>query len=57
MSQAGFDDFEIVWRGDIFRDAALQSAAYDFGIMGITYRARKSSAAEKRRSTGRIVRR
>ena len=32
MSQAGFYDFEIVWRGDIFRDAALQNAAYDFGI-------------------------
>ena len=46
MAKAGFDDFEIVWRGDIFRDAALQNAAYDFGIMGIAYRARKSRAAE-----------
>ena len=46
MSKAGFDDFEIVWRGDIFRDADLQSAAHDFGVMGITYRARKSRAAE-----------
>ena len=46
MSMAGFDDFEIVWRGDIFRDAALQSAAHDFGVMGITYRARKSRASE-----------
>ena len=46
MSNAGFDDFEIVWRGDIFRDADLQSAARDFGIMGITYRARKARAAE-----------
>ena len=46
MSDAGFDDFEIVWRGDIFRDAALQTAAYDFGIMGIAYRARKSREAE-----------
>ncbi len=46
MANAGFDEFEIVWRGDIFRDAALQSAAYDFGIMGNTYRARKSIAAE-----------
>ena len=46
MSKAGFDDFQIVWRGDIFRDAALQSAAYEFGIMGITYQARKSAAAD-----------
>ena len=46
MSEAGFDDFEIVWRGDIFRDAGLQSAAHDFGLMGITYRARKSGAAK-----------
>ena len=45
MAEAGFVDFEIVWGGDIFRDAALQSAAYDFGIMGITYRARKSTTA------------
>ena len=46
MSKAGFDEFEIVWRGDIFRDAALQSAAHDFGVMGITYRAQKARAAE-----------
>ena len=46
MANAGFDDFEIVWRGDIFRDAGLQSAAHDFGIMGITYRARKSRSVE-----------
>lgn len=42
MADAGFVDFEITWRGDIFRDAALQEAAFDFGIMGITYRARKA---------------
>ncbi len=46
MSKAGFDDFEITWRGDIFRDASLSSAAYTFGIMGITYRARKCEAVE-----------
>ena len=45
MAQAGFVDFEIVWRGDIFRDAALQSAAYDFGIIGITYQARMPGSA------------
>jgi len=42
MTDAGFVDFEIVWRGDIFRDTSLQAAAFDFGIMGITYRARKA---------------
>jgi hypothetical protein len=42
MADAGFDDFKIVWRGDIFRDSSLQSAAFDFGIMGISYRARKT---------------
>jgi hypothetical protein len=46
MAKAGFDDFEIVWRGDVFSDAVLQAAAYEFGIMGITYRARKARAAE-----------
>ena len=46
MSKAGFEDFEITWRGDIFRDASLQSEAYNFGIMGITYRARKSGAGQ-----------
>jgi len=39
---AGFEDFEIVWRGDIYRDAPQQTAGFDFGIMGISYRARKS---------------
>ncbi len=46
MADAGFDEFEIVWRGDVFRDSALQSAAFDFGIMGIAYRARKSRGPE-----------
>ncbi len=41
LAAAGFEDFEIVWRGDIFRDASLQAEAYAFGIEGITYRARK----------------
>jgi len=39
---AGFEYFEIVWRGDIYRDAPQQTAGFDFGIMGISYRARKS---------------
>ena len=46
MAEAGFDNFEITWQGDIFRDASLQEAAYAFGIKGITYRARKSRAVE-----------
>ena len=42
MAVAGFVDFEVTWRRDIFKDAALQEAAFDFGIMGITYQARKA---------------
>jgi hypothetical protein len=38
----GFVDFRIVWWGDIFRDTSLQAAAFDFGIKGITYLARKT---------------
>ncbi|MFA9405925.1 MAG: hypothetical protein ACERKX_08915 [Anaerolineales bacterium] len=41
VSRAGFEDFEITWRGDIFRDAPQQTAAASFGTMGITYRAQK----------------
>jgi len=42
LSKAGFEDFEIAWRGDIYRDAPQQTAGFDFGIMGISYRSRKS---------------
>jgi hypothetical protein len=41
VSDAGFEDFAITWRGDIFRDAPQQTSAAAFGTMGITYFARK----------------
>jgi len=41
VKAAGFVDFEISWRDDIYRDAPQQSEAAAFGTLGITYRARK----------------
>jgi hypothetical protein len=42
ISEVGFEDFRIAWRGDIFRDAPQQTAAAAFGTVGITYSARKT---------------
>lgn len=39
---AGFVDFAIVWRGDVFGDAPQASSAANFGTLGITFRARKA---------------
>jgi hypothetical protein len=41
VTGAGFLDFEITWRDDIYRDAPQQSEAAFFGTLGITYKARK----------------
>ncbi len=38
---AGFIDFEITWRADVFSGAPQASSAADFGTLGITFRARK----------------
>ncbi len=38
---AGFLDFEISWRADVFSGAAQQSSAASFGTLGINFRARK----------------
>lgn len=40
-------DFEIAWRGDIFRDAPLQTEAHSFETMGITYRAVKPANTQR----------
>jgi hypothetical protein len=40
---AGFVDFEITWRSDIFSDAPQASSAAEFGTVGINFRARKAS--------------
>jgi len=46
ISAAGFEDFVITWRGDIFRDAPQQTSAAAFGTLGITYFARKTDSPE-----------
>jgi hypothetical protein len=38
---AGFSDFEITWRADVFNGAPQSSSAASFGALGINFRARK----------------
>jgi hypothetical protein len=38
---AGFKDFEITWREDVFAGAPQQSSAAAFGTLGINFRAKK----------------
>ena len=38
---AGFIDFAITWRADVYSGARQASSAADFGTLGITFRARK----------------
>ena len=38
---AGFVDFEITWRKDVFAGAPQESSAANFGTVGINFRARK----------------
>ena len=38
---AGFVDFEITWRADVFSGAPQASSAAKFGTLGINFRARK----------------
>ena len=38
---AGFVDFEITWRKDVFNGAPQESSAADFGTLGISFRARR----------------
>lgn len=42
MIAAGFVDFEITWRGDVYRDAPQSSSAAKFGTLGINFRARRA---------------
>ena len=39
---AGFVDFEILWRGEVFAGAPQSSSADEFGTVGITFRARRA---------------
>ena len=44
---AGFVDFEITWRGDVFAGAPQSSSAANFGTLGITFRARKAASEDE----------
>jgi hypothetical protein len=39
---AGFVDFEITWRADVFSGAPQAGSAARFGTVGINFRARKA---------------
>ena len=41
VGSAGFEDFEITWREDVFSGAPQESSAANFGTKGINFRARK----------------
>jgi hypothetical protein len=40
---AGFIDFAITWKADVFRGAPQAGSADAFGTVGITFRARKAT--------------
>jgi hypothetical protein len=44
---AGFVEFAITWRADVFGGAPQSSSAANFGTLGITFRARKPSNEEE----------
>lgn len=39
MRAAGFEDFVITWRADVFAGAPQQSSAAKFGTLGINFQA------------------
>ena len=42
MLMAGFVEFEITWRADVFSGAPQSSSAASFGTLGVNFRARKA---------------
>jgi hypothetical protein len=44
---AGFVDFEITWRKDVFGGAPQEGSAENFGTLGINFRARKAANEEE----------
>lgn len=44
---AGFVDFEITWRKDVFSGAPQAGSAETFGTLGINFRARKAADEEE----------
>ena len=47
MVAAGFVDFEVLTRLDVYADAPQASSAAQFGTLGITFRARKARSDEE----------
>jgi hypothetical protein len=43
---AGFTDFAITWRADVFSGAPQQSSAAQFGTLGINFKASKAAGLE-----------
>jgi hypothetical protein len=41
---AGFVDFAITWRADVFGGAPQASSAASFGTLGINFRARRAAS-------------
>lgn len=41
VATAGFVDFEITWRGDIYSGAVQSSSAAQYGTLGVNFSARK----------------
>jgi hypothetical protein len=53
---AGFVDFEITWRAEVFAGAPQASSAAQFGTVGINFRARKApTEAEWAREVARLT--
>ena len=44
---AGYVDFEITWRKDVFSGAPQAGSAANFGTLGINFRARKAASEEE----------
>ena len=47
VTMAGFVDFEITWREDVFAGAPQEGSAANFGTVGINFRARKAETEEE----------
>ena len=53
---AGFVDFQITWRGDVYSGAPQSSSAAKYGTLGVNFAARKSQlGARVGRGTCRIA--
>jgi hypothetical protein len=44
---AGFVDFDITWREDVFSGAPQSSSAANYGTLGINFRARKPESDQE----------